>query len=421
MTRASSDANAGRLGHLESIRGLASLQVLLLHVFSGLFPAIVFKGGGPAWGEAIRGSPLFYLYDGNSAVYIFFVLSGVVLTFAFQGQAQNPAATVIARIARLWIPAFAACLFAFLLKQIFGDAHIPAGEITGSEWLRSLWRPPSGLAYFLKDSLVNSVFLGYDVGYLFGGNLKPSFIDSSGAAYDAPLWTLSIELMGSLLVLSLVVAWRKSTQIWIYLLVALILICARTHYICFIVGHMIALHILRRGQAAQMPYLSAPVVVASLFLGVALCITEKYATIPPLRAICGVHFALGLPCQSFPQKVYGSILVFVGLAFSPHIRRWLSRPGFVQLGRLSFPVYLVHFPILMGLGSYLVLELSPRIGATASACVAGASVIAATLAVAIPFCRVDAFAMAVARRCRAAVVAISGRAPATVALPRATK
>jgi hypothetical protein len=59
-----------RIAYLESIRGLAALQVLLLHFLAAFAPNLVF--GLPA-GAGVAGyihlSPLYFLYDGYSAVY----------------------------------------------------------------------------------------------------------------------------------------------------------------------------------------------------------------------------------------------------------------------------------------------------------------------------------------------------------------
>jgi peptidoglycan/LPS O-acetylase OafA/YrhL len=61
---------------------------------------------------SIHLSPLYFLYDGCSAVYIFFALSGYVLTRSFERQLARPSAQILARIVRLGLPAIAATLVA---------------------------------------------------------------------------------------------------------------------------------------------------------------------------------------------------------------------------------------------------------------------------------------------------------------------
>src|ERR1700726_5042738 len=84
---------APRIAYLESIRGLAALQVLLLHFLSAFAPDLVFTPPPDAIvARTIHLSPLYFLYDGYSAVYIFFVLSAYVLTRSFERHLARPSA-----------------------------------------------------------------------------------------------------------------------------------------------------------------------------------------------------------------------------------------------------------------------------------------------------------------------------------------
>src|ERR1700727_2198473 len=129
-----------RIAYLESIRGLAALQVLLLHFFSAFVPDLVFSlPADSAIAGYIRLSPLFFLYDGYSAVYIFFVLSGYVLTRSFERHLARPSSQVLARIVRLGLPALAAALVAAAVMLSFGRPNIAAGALSGSVWFASQW------------------------------------------------------------------------------------------------------------------------------------------------------------------------------------------------------------------------------------------------------------------------------------------
>src|ERR1700688_4423193 len=100
-----------RIAYLESIRGLAALQVLLLHFLGAFAPDLVVSlPAGAGIAGYIHLSPLYFLYDGYSAIYIFFALSGYVLTRAFERHLANPSSQVLARVVRLGLPALAATL-----------------------------------------------------------------------------------------------------------------------------------------------------------------------------------------------------------------------------------------------------------------------------------------------------------------------
>src|SRR3978361_1298017 len=132
--------NVPRIAYLESIRGLAALQVLLLHFFAAFAPDLVFAlPAGATVAGVIHLSPLYFLYDGYSAVYIFFALSGYVLSRSFERHLAQPSSQVLARVVRLGLPALAAALVAAAVMSAFGRLNVPAGVLSGSDWFAAQW------------------------------------------------------------------------------------------------------------------------------------------------------------------------------------------------------------------------------------------------------------------------------------------
>ena len=126
---------APRIAYLELIRGLAALQVLLLHFLAAFAPELVFSlPAGAALAGYIHLSPLYFLYDGYSAVYIFFTLSGYVLTRSFERHPAQPSSQILARTIRLGLPAIAATLVAAAVMLMFGKPNVEAGDLSGSAW-----------------------------------------------------------------------------------------------------------------------------------------------------------------------------------------------------------------------------------------------------------------------------------------------
>src|SRR5262249_6767194 len=48
------------------------------------------------------------------------------------------------------------------------------------------------------------------------------------------------------------------------------------------------------------------------------------------------------------QKTFGAMMVLTGLIHLESARRFLSMPWLVARSKLSFPLYLIHWPILFG-------------------------------------------------------------------------
>ena len=82
-----------RVQYLEGLRGIAALQVVLLHFVSGFLPDTAEHAF----------APLHVLWDGHTAVYVFFLISGAVLTPSFARGGAWPR-QVVKRLVRLGVP-----------------------------------------------------------------------------------------------------------------------------------------------------------------------------------------------------------------------------------------------------------------------------------------------------------------------------
>ncbi len=72
----------GKIIYLDGLRGLAAFIVVIYHHFYGFYPKFLYPSEDKVLTQ-LSGSPLNIFYNGNFAVYIFFILSGYVLTYKF--------------------------------------------------------------------------------------------------------------------------------------------------------------------------------------------------------------------------------------------------------------------------------------------------------------------------------------------------
>ena len=348
-----------RINYLESIRGLAALQVLLLHFFAAFAPGLVFSlpAGAPVAGR-IHLSPLYFLYDGYSAVYIFFALSGYVLTRSFERHLARPSSQIVARAVRLGFPAIAATLVAAAVMLAFGRPNVAAGELSGSTWFASHWNTEVSFLAVIRDGVVNALLLGYR--NLPGVAFLAPWQQPVEQSFVAPLWTLSIEFYGSMIVLGLCWCARRSRALWWLVLLLGAAFTIRSAYICFFVGHLLASF-----NRAERPAPASRVLpVFSILFGVLLCVLAEVWQPQWLRSLCADPTWLLFPGQFAPmqQKTFGAILVLVGIIDLEAARKFLSRPWLVARSKLSFPLYLIHWPILFGPAAALFLLLNGVIG-----------------------------------------------------------
>ncbi|NYF87937.1 acyltransferase [Tunturiibacter empetritectus] len=140
-----------RLRELDSLRGLASL-VVVFHHFILMWPAWPWPTHGPLWHQ-LHLTLLFYpLYAGHEAVMLFFILSGLVLSFPYLlGRGQPYPIFLARRILRIYGPYLAA-----LALSVAGAAKWH-GNLGHGKWASAFWSEPVRWTLVLQ----HIAFLGF--------------------------------------------------------------------------------------------------------------------------------------------------------------------------------------------------------------------------------------------------------------------
>jgi peptidoglycan/LPS O-acetylase OafA/YrhL len=311
-----------RLTELDGLRGLAALSVFGSHVMDA-FPQTKLS-------NALQFSPLGIIWDGQSAVILFFVLSGFVLALSF---AQYKAAIshplfyirfVFQRAFRIYPAYWFALIFSIAAMSVF----IPSGVTQASDWAQSLWR--HGIADVTPSQLVRHLLLIVSFKY----NL-----------IDPPSWTLLVEIRMSLLMPFLVAAFRilgKPCQMAVLLLLSgLGLLVHQFYYLpMFALGVALARHWPAvRNMAAKIPR-------AIFWSGLAVAIAT-YGNKDILR------LQPGIAASEYAAALGAALLI--SLAVSDNILSALLNSRPVQfMGRVSYSFYLLHLPIFLILVSWML-------------------------------------------------------------------
>jgi peptidoglycan/LPS O-acetylase OafA/YrhL len=349
-----SNGSAGRLRFLDGLRGWAALVVVIYHSTWELF-----KGYAPAVQTTKPG----LLNDGKLAVYVFFVLSGLVLSYPYLSTMRHSQLTKLAlrRYLRLTIPIATASLLVLVALKTGWFHHQQANAIVHSDgWLGTFYQFTPSVWGWTRFSLYD-VFFHYD----------------KATSYDIVLWTMAYELAGSFLVFA----------------------------ILGIAGASMPARLFTLAVAAAICRWEAPVLMGFVF-GAALAelmVSPILARLPKRLGDAGGTLLLGtaflgsmlLRSTYSPQRCsWLALLVVTGVVLSNHWRDLLETRISQWLGRISFPLYLVHILIICGPGSFLILRLAwwGWSGASLVAVVASFIVIA-SLAAATLFFPVEALAI----------------------------
>jgi peptidoglycan/LPS O-acetylase OafA/YrhL len=361
-----------RVRYLDGLRGVACLQVVLLHVLSAYFPDFIQDAPG-SFGNAVRNSPLFVLYNGWLAVFVFFILSGYVLTAAYGGAGET-ARRIEARVVRLWIPATSFGAVAVLMYFAFYPAKGQLAELNGSEFLKACWNASTDLSGMLRDVFVFPIFTGYRNG------LVPKMIPAAASAFvdterafNAPVWTLNIEMIGSLLVMWLAFCRRRHGAGWVVSIVVGSL--ASPTLACFVAGHLAAVASL--ADRGVLPRRFAAVMNFVLFAA-------------------GVY--LSGDAGNAARLFLGALLIFVAVVQSRLVRGILASDVCMAIGRRSVTIYLLHWPFVLGFGAWVLVWLDPVLPWQTARLFVAPAVILVVLALSGPLSTIDAAAVSFARR-----------------------
>lgn len=306
-----------RLTEIDGLRGWAALSVMVFHIFWEMFGKLE---------PAFRSPVLAPFVNDAMPVAVFFVLSGDALSAAYWARQSHESVTKLAvkRYFRLGVPIFASCLVVFVLMKtglIF--SHQAAGIVGREDWLGIFLRYNYGVVDLIKYAAFDVFF-----NHTTTGSLNPF------------LWTMRLELLGSILVFCYLML-DSYIKLRIAVLVFTLLVClgGDSWLSCFVFGVLCGsvrsrggLDWLHRRPLAQVLVIPAALAAAAI----------------------GAHFGASPTHWHLPVIIAACTLVAAVFASAP-LCRFLAGPVSRWLGRISFPLYLVHFPVIASFTSGLVV------------------------------------------------------------------
>lgn len=309
-----------RINEVDGIRGWAAFIVLLFHTFGEMLKFAV---------PAVHSAWFAPLLSGEIAVAIFFVLSGDALSSGYfaGGGYKVIDRLLVRRYLRLTIPIFMSCLLTYFIMVVGLDYHMKASAILQRpDWLGQFLLFNESLIGFLRYSLIG-VYISH----------------TRELSYNPFLWTMSIEIVGSMLVFLLCYLWQrlKKPQ-WVCFGLVVWLTAIGSFFSLFFAGMLLG-YFRQQGYFEKLlrqrnhQYLALGIVIGIVGILIMTANMYKPAAIKPLMLLV----AMMLVFCFYTQK---SINAF----FCNKLSHFL--------GEISFPLYLVHFQVLISLMSWLVIQ-----------------------------------------------------------------
>ncbi len=329
----------GRVVALDGLRGIAALIVVFYH-FSCLFiPELTWRMASTT--HALSHTPLAIFWNGPFAVSVFFVLSGFVMAGAAERRHGALLANTLTRYVRLAVPVTASVIFAWILLMVFPTATsaFVAQQVEPTVWADYTYQGDiPGFGRALLDGLV--------VNFLRGGSM-----------FNNVLWTMQIELIGSVALYLLY--WATSGKARLIVLVAAglaIFVFFRPAYLAFVLGAIIFEFHSRNSFATLRPVLAW----CLMFVGIAL--GAPGAGFAERVGLAGLPGRLTLGNAEGLVPVFAAAALISAVMSLPALRRLFGWAPWQWLGRISFALYLVHAPLLYTVAAAAWVRLDVGLG-----------------------------------------------------------
>lgn len=315
-----------KINSAESIRGLACLAVVFSHLSLSFFPYLHHFDTEATTDSSlqyfIHHSPFAFWYSGTAAVFLFFVLSGFVLSYAILRKPEQAKAKIktmlIKRYPRLAIPAVCSCLLVWIVFQCF---NIDSSHANG--WFQTYVTQDISLKHALYEGTIGSfLFAESDVNWV--------------------LWTMHIELMGSLVLFLLLYLYKTQKALFFIgsvLFPALAWYFKGEGFFLGILSFVIGIYYYLYGRPLKL-YQAVPMFVFGLYLAGAHNSSWSYQWLMHL---------IGERTYDYSNFFAGVIIVY-SILMSAQLSQKLDQKVLVWLGKLSFSIYLIHLILLYLIG-----------------------------------------------------------------------
>ncbi|MCS0645335.1 acyltransferase family protein [Curtobacterium flaccumfaciens] len=320
------EESANRIGALDGLRGIAALVVLIHHSFVSVAPLgdVYFDKPAPAALAWLVASPIHLVWAGPEAVYVFFILSGLVLTLPALRRRYDWKAYYPSRLIRLYLPVVVAVLFALALSL----AVPRAGTAGRGTWMENHDQAPSLFAFVRNATLISPDWL------------------------NPPLWSLRWEVAFSVLLPLYVFIALRCARWRLPLLLGAIALSA--------VGTLIE----DKGLLIYLPMFLIGAVLAPVLSQAEASTSRRWPWIMGASLIgitCTWWLGPSVPADdavTLPIVLLSALAIVVSAVRWQGARAFLERPVVQWFGRISFSLYLTHDPIVVATGTLLPVDLA---------------------------------------------------------------
>ena len=268
----------------------------------------------------------------------------------------------LSRDSFVYPPVVASVFCALILLWLIPSAHIEAARETGSVWLSGLSLVNFTARAMLGDALLSSMIGGYGGISRFGhidllARLVP--LTPVSVAANIPLWSLHAEFWGSVLLAVLSSLYPTSCRaIFWAVFVSLFFIMGTSEYSLFLIGFFAYLR--RHSLIVERNWIGAAIGISLASAGVWLSFCPTMGIFTTLLSGARRFTLMNTAAPALLQVEVSALLFMAAVCITPSIRNLLEKRILMWLGKISFGLYLTHFPVLFTVSSLLFSALAQR-------------------------------------------------------------
>ncbi|KDD69808.1 peptidoglycan/LPS O-acetylase OafA/YrhL [Pseudomonas sp. BT76 TE3572] len=330
-----------RLIPLEAYRGIAAFIVLIHHFFLGFSPYTTGLMEKTRNKDSLIGQPFFALFNGTAAVAFFFTLSGFVLCWSYFNH-ENPQKLFLAfikRFPRLAATVTITTIASYILFKLNLYYFHEASQLSSSLWLEAF---ANGLTPEFEPRFLDALAQGITTFFTGENN------------YNSNLWTMKPEFFGSIFVymlacfISLILGYRF--LIYALLVISISALFYNNLIFPFVVGTFVSSYLAKNRKEISFRASIVLIILGLYMLG--YMIPEKsyaWASLTPevfKKNTQTILHTLGSACIIFATMTNKKLFQSLNGRFLRFI------------GKISFPLYLIHTLIICSLSSYAYLALT---------------------------------------------------------------
>lgn len=318
---------------------MGCIMVVLIHYIAAFFPAMYngdFLVAQFRMEKVISNSPLYAIFNGSFAVYIFWCISAYLIAENYNQTHNRLKMTqkALKKYFAFLLPVFLSCVLVYVLMKNNCFFNKEVSILTKSAWLD---------AFFDGEISINGLMKAVFWDTFFSGNI---------ILYNPVLWSMKVEFIGSLITIALVVVFGDlKYKNYIWFMVGIVIAGVDLRYLCFLIGIV----------CSDLRHLFPKYSLRHSFV---LLLIGLFGAGYPAGYVpqVGIYSAISaVLCNNIDVRTLlyciSAGLILSALVENDNIAKIFSNKLFLVCGENSLYIYLLHLIIECSLGCWLFKKL----------------------------------------------------------------